>query len=942
MARGLTRWSRCIAQAAVALALWPLGAAAAPQVTAAYPIAPLQIGASSAELGFEVDGSTAKVIVGVSGESASSGSFCRLSGVLLSRDQAGAVAFHALVAFSKPFPSDGVLRVTAEPADAGGAKGAVLAATFDASAPTPSFGSPALRVRADPGAAGTVVVEVAYSGPAAGAELSLLGVSAEALRKAHGSLSEAEGAAFVRAKRMAARPRPDSPGRIAFSIPTSAAIPVDGVVIADASLRDPFGRTLHTSAVEFTSGTAFDQVLGLSAKPAPMLLAQGFGQVEALRVLARYAVAGEVDLSGPSQGVTYRSLNEGVAVVAQDGRVVARANGEANLEVSYAGYTELVHVIVDSAAQLQAVSLLPAGASIPRVGKSIDLRFEGVLSDGRRVDLTPGAFGTSYFSSDPTILTVSADGKVTSRRPGFATITADNAGHSASLVVEAIDGPPEIRLIAPSTASAGSSFALAAIATDDVGVQYVDFLVDNVRVSRVSAAPYSLQIAAPPFAGGSMSLSAVAVDTNGTQTPSAVVNVAVTGAPAPSTKRIVYNTPQPGATWVEGLPHAIRVTSNTGLSIDFQTVRFYVDDRPIGESQSPRVEGSQALWEISYVPPRGSGGTTAVIRAEAVDKRGAPVRGDALLVPIAQDTPPMVVIQNPAGSKGDATVGVPVTIKGVVGDDTLTLGVDVALLVEGTAVATSRLGGSALPGFEAGTASFAFPWVAPPSMLNQTLRFQVQAVDAAGNEQRASVDITVRKDMPPQVAILTPTAGTLLLGGSKLALTASVMDDGKDPTPVSWFIDGVPVGFSSTAPYAVQYEVPKTSEGHSLVVEAVARDSAGNQTRAQPVTVAVTPDTAPPSVSIVLPRSGATAVDTQDLLVTAAGVDDVGVARVELLFDGQVFYTDNQPGSNEGIPGSFITHDVVKKAQLAAGDHHIAARAYDFSGNVGFSPDVLV
>ena len=45
-------------------------------------------------------------------------------------------------------------------------------------------------------------------------------------------------------------------------------------------------------------------------------------------------------------------------------------------------------------------------------------------------------------------------------------------------------------------------------------------------------------------------------------------------------------------------------------------------------------------------------------------------------------------------------------------------------------------------------------------------------------------------------------------------------------------------------------------------------------------------DREPPSVSIVTPRDGADVPDSQDVLVTVAGLDDVEVVKVELLLDG--------------------------------------------------------
>ena len=309
----------------------------------------------------------------------------------------------------------------------------------------------------------------------------------------------------------------------------------------------------------------------------------------------RFALAGAVDLSGPGHGVGYRSSDENVAVVTPDGQLVARANGETTVEVEYGGFAEEVLVIVDSSAHLDALELLPPGASIPRVGDSLGLRLEGILSDGRRVDLTPGAIGTIWSTSDAATLTVSSNGTATAHRAGSATVFAEHAGRIASLLVDALDGPPEIRLQAPRTVQAGTTLTLRALANDDVRVDYVEFQVDGVPAARDSEAPYELQVAAPPFAGPTLALGAVVVDSGGNRVEAEPVDVRVTGAPPPSSKQIVYEMPSPGAMLVEKLPHVIRVTSGPrpwcNLStLDFQVVRFSVDDAPIGECATPRVE----------------------------------------------------------------------------------------------------------------------------------------------------------------------------------------------------------------------------------------------------------------------------------------------------------------------------------------------------------------
>src|SRR5215468_11004079 len=94
--------------------LFPALAAAAPTVTATYPVTPLRTGATSVELGFEVSGQAAQLLVSISG-TGSSGPFARLKDVAIKPDLAGAIPFHLLAPLDGALPADGVLAVTAVP-----------------------------------------------------------------------------------------------------------------------------------------------------------------------------------------------------------------------------------------------------------------------------------------------------------------------------------------------------------------------------------------------------------------------------------------------------------------------------------------------------------------------------------------------------------------------------------------------------------------------------------------------------------------------------------------------------------------------------------------------------------------------------------------------------------------------------------------------------------
>ncbi|HZI11027.1 MAG TPA: Ig-like domain-containing protein, partial [Myxococcus sp.] len=561
-------YARCLGALAATLALLAgLGpgavmAQATPSVVSIYPVHALQPGARTVELGFDVEGTASQVVVSVKGTSTSTGAFAEVTRAVVSRDRAGAIPFHILVPLSAELPADGRLEITATPVVADDTQVTPAQAVLDGRSPAPAFAANAVQVRASQDT-GELLVEVAYKGSLARAELTLLGASSQMLRTVKGDMDQAEASAFALTRRQVARPRLSTPGKVTFAVPVrTERIPPDGVVVVDVSLVDPYGRAVHTSEVEFTDSTAFDPVLGLRASPSPLLLSEGFGQREQLKVLAAFAIAGEVDVSGGALGATYESSDESVVVVTRDGQAVARANGEAQVVVRYAGYSVTVPVVVDSTAQLERLAVLPAAPTIARVGGSVRLRLEGVLTTGRQVDLTPAAVGTQWTSEDPSTLKVSPDGKVTALRPGPARIIASYPGQTAvSVMVEAVDGFPEVRLAAPATVVAGGSLELRAEATDDVGVARVDFLVNGVPTVSDTTAPYVLQVKAPPYGGSKLVLSARVVDTAGHQVTSEELRVQVTGARAPSARKVVYEAPLAGQLMVAGLPQTVRVTS---------------------------------------------------------------------------------------------------------------------------------------------------------------------------------------------------------------------------------------------------------------------------------------------------------------------------------------------------------------------------------------------
>src|SRR5207245_256693 len=157
------------------------------------------------------------------------------------------------------------------------------------------------------------------------------------------------------------------------------------------------------------------------------------------------------------------------------------------------------------------------------------------------------------------------------------------------------------------------------------------------------------------------------------------------------------------------------------------------------------------------------------------------------------------------------------------------------------------------------------------------------ARDAAGNvTTSAGISVTVFNDTtPPSVSVTAPVAGASVAG--TVTVTASASDN-IGVVGVQFKLDGAALGAEdTTSPYSVSWNTVGTANG-SHTLTAVGRDAAGNVTTSAAVTVTVSNDTTPPSVSVTAPVGGARVSGT--VSVTASATDNVGVIGVQFKLDG--------------------------------------------------------
>src|SRR5439155_839584 len=163
----------------------------------------------------------------------------------------------------------------------------------------------------------------------------------------------------------------------------------------------------------------------------------------------------------------------------------------------------------------------------------------------------------------------------------------------------------------------------------------------------------------------------------------------------------------------------------------------------------------------------------------------------------------------------------------------------------------------AVDGVNLGTPRTAAPYVAEWNSVtapNGVHVLSATARDGAGNQQTATVSVTVANDTTaPTVSLTNPTANSLVTGTIAFGAVAS---DDVAVAGVQFGIDGINLGAEVGAdPFQTTWNSATVPNG-AHVLTATARDAAGNQ-RTASVTVHVANDTTPPNVTITNPADGA-------------------------------------------------------------------------------------
>lgn len=462
----------------------------------------------------------------------------------------------------------------------------------------------------------------------------------------------------------------------------------------------------------------------------------------------------------------------------------------------------------------------------------------------------------------------------------------DSAGQTARAQVavtvdNAADGPPSVRITAPADNSTVQGVvSIAAAASDDRGVQFVEFFADDRFLSSDGSAPYEATLDTRTLPGGSHVLRARAVDSAG-QASSASITVIVNNAPAQD-QTAAIDASDAGNAW-EG------------------DGRFYPSRDPFnaGTDGGGRMLLGLIRFDLAGRVPPG-----ATITRLELEMTGA-----------------MDIWGLPAGLEwtcdllGDATAGAwdSLTFRAI--RDAAALGRFAPVL------RTSDLGQGRLNRLSLDTNVPAGNALAVRVNGPVTSGFSYYGWSGASSSARPRLRVTYR-DSAPQVAITSPSEGDAFFLGAATAVAGQVRIavDAKDDVGVAAvdiFIGSSRIARLSAPPYECVWNTTKVPGGWKTI-EAVATDVSG-QSSSHAIRVMV--DREAPRMAVQAPPDGAPVRGR--LTVRVSAKDNFRLDRVEIYCDDALIGTAPS-GEFEGE---------LDTRQLSNGAHTLRFVATDGVGN---------
>jgi len=472
---------------------------------------------------------------------------------------------------------------------------------------------------------------------------------------------------------------------------------------------------------------------------------------------------------------------------------------------------------------------------------------------------------------------------------------ANNTG-SATLSVTSANNdkiPPTITITAPKDGDAlTGDVTISATASDNVGVTKVDFIIDNVTQTTLTAAPYQFVWHSGSASDGPHTIAVKAYDL-ANNTGSASINVTTSNGTSGDTTppTVTITAPQDKSTVSNTVTITAQATDNIGVA----KVEFVVD----GNVKSTQTSGSspyQFAWDSGGIA--GNGPHSITVNAyDANNNKGSATISVTVANGAPDTTPPTVSISSPkSGDTVSKTVTIIANAADNVGVSRVEFRVDGAILSIATTPPYQASGDSTL-------------------ISNGPHTIEARAYDAANNNASASITVNVLNDLtPPTVSITSPSNGAQLIGNVTIAATAA---DDVGVIRVDFLVDGSAIGSVATAPYHLRWNASTAGVGlHTLVARAF---DASGKSGEQSISIEVLPPPAETSVVDVansfFPLRGETLTLTVNLshdahvkatIVNPYGEEVQKVADDSLLAGPHSYSWDGRNGGSVVAAGMYV------------------------------------
>jgi len=762
-----------------------------------------------------------------------------------------------------------------------------------------------------------------------------IGLRASQLRSSGGVIEEARQNAFAETSEFQ-RSFPSQEGQSEFSVSIPITSPLsdeeiafDAIILLDLMAVDASGNQTSISRVAFTGDSIEEEARALIVSTTGLVINNSL-QTPVIVPAVDFQFRGVVSLSGPGNGITYTSSHPDLIGVTNGGVVFAlQETGSTNVVISVS-YEDLpsidIPVTADFSKTLVGLGVAEVSVSSPLTLPSLNEfhplpEIQGIFDDGSRTAIaghwTPVVTipeQVSAFIEQDRQGQLKASVAVPEEAPlNLELSVVELPGIQAALPVSAQDAAPLIEMELPPTISVQETLTIQASVSDDVGVAQVEYFLDGASIGSVTSAPYLISLPiSEQLSSQTLNFIAIATDSIGQSTSSNESQVTVVAPSQIDIPDFKFSLPIDGQRVVESSPLRLQIESSLGVLPDADSqsgitrVDFFHDGALAGSASFPRfevretiVDGEVAeelieLWSVDMNVPSISTTETSLSIGAQVFTRRSSENAPSKLVRIIENRPPQIELLTPAEGE-DAVAGGQINFTVQVTDETLSLGTQVELLIDGQVYDQLLYQGSASeesaePDFEniIDTDVVRFTRPVTEEDIGSTLSVVARVTDFhQQTNQTTARRIPVRADQPPTVAISNPTDGTSFVSGLPIQIRANAVDDLK-VEQVDFYVNSALVGSDSVAPYAFLFETQENINlEQALTIHAVVRDSADQEAQSNQVTVTLGQDEEPPVVNISSPfidasDDVASILEQTEFALKVAGFDNVGAVRAQV------------------------------------------------------------